>query len=250
MGPTLRERLDAAPLLGTFVKLPRPEVVDLAALAGFDFLVLDLEHGQGSYAEARETLLAGRAAGIDVVVRMGVLDPALANRLLEAGAAGIQLSSVTSSSQAHHLRDALRYQPGGERSISLAQPAAKYGGIPLKTYLESFSERPLVVGQFETVDYADDLGEICKPLDVAFLGPADLSVAAGTPGSIADGDAARTVAALERATNETRTHLGTFVGSPSAARDAFKRGYRYVVVTSDLAMLGSALRDAVQAVRS
>jgi 2-keto-3-deoxy-L-rhamnonate aldolase RhmA len=249
MAPDLRTRLDARALLGTFVKLPRPEVVDVVALAGFDFFVLDLEHGQGSYAEARETLIAARAAGVDAVVRLGVLDPALANRLLEAGAAGIQLSSVASVAHARDLRAALRYQPSGQRSISLAQPAARYGALALTDYLDEFTERPLVVGQFETVRYDDPIADIAALLDVAFIGPADLSVAAGTPGSVDSGSAARVIEDVEAAADRG-ARLGSFVSSPAAARAAFERGYRYVVLGSDLALLGAGLREDVAEVRS
>ncbi|MFJ6653292.1 HpcH/HpaI aldolase/citrate lyase family protein [Microbacterium sp. NPDC091313] len=249
MANALRTRLSEEALLGTFVKLPRPEVVDVVALAGFDFFVLDLEHGQSSYAEARETLGAARAAGVDAVVRIGVLDTALANRLLEAGAAGIQLSTVTSVTLARGLRAALRYQPLGERSISLAQPAARYGATALSDYLAEFGEHPLVVGQFETVRYDDPIADIASHLDIAFIGPTDLSVAAGTPGSLDEGAAAEVIAQVESAAH-SGAQLGTFVASPTAARDAFARGYRYVLLASDLAVLGSALRDGVAEVRA
>jgi len=246
---TFLERLARSPQIGTFVKLGRSEVVDVLALAGFDFLVLDLEHGQSSFAEARETLLAARANGIDMLVRLGAPDHALANRLVEAGAAGIQLSSVTSRAAALAHRASLHYQPDGDRSISLAQPAARYGATPLRSYLDGAGARMLVVGQLETADYEDGFAEILDPLDVAFIGPTDLSVAAGTPGDIETGSAAEVVDAVEAAAAVTGTVLGTFAGTAAQAQIAVERGYRYVVVASDIAVLGRASHDLLAAVR-
>ncbi|QJU54974.1 aldolase/citrate lyase family protein [Herbiconiux sp. KACC 21604] len=253
----MREALAGRPLLGTFVKLPRPEVVDVLAGVGYDFIVVDLEHGQASYAEARETLLAARANGVQALVRIGHLDPALANRLLEAGASGIQLSTVTSSAQATAFVRALRYQPVGDRSISLAQPAARYGAVAMKPYLDAFTSAPLAVGQLETAAFDDPLDDILTPLEVAFIGPADLSVAAGTPGDIASGVAARVIAEIEQSAARTGTLLGTFVANAEGAAAAAASGYRYIVIGSDLAVLGraaggqiAAAEAAVEAVRS
>ncbi|MDQ4055128.1 MAG: aldolase/citrate lyase family protein [Actinomycetota bacterium] len=241
-GHELRSALEEHPLVGTFVKLARPELIDLMAMAGFDFIVLDLEHGQSAYSEVRETLLAARANGVPTLVRLGAPDHALTNRLLEAGASGIQLSNVTSARLAHGLRASLRYQPVGDRSISLSQPAAKYGATDLHSYLAEHTSAPLVVGQFETVEYEDDLDDIVRHLDVAFIGPTDLSVAAQTPGTVTGGAAADVIAAVEESTRRTGVHLGTFAGTPEGAQWAVERGYRYVVVSSDLALIGAASR--------
>lgn len=247
-GQRLRTSLTTAPRFGTFLKLGRPEAVDVIAAAGFDFAVLDLEHGQASHVEARESLLAARANSLATIVRVGSLDPSQVNRLLEAGAAGIQLSTVTSARQARDLERALRYQPVGDRSISLAQPSAGYGATSLTDYLDEYTMAPLVVGQLETVSYLDEFDAILEPLDVAFIGPADLSVAAGTPGDVTRGEAARVIAEVEIAAARTRTALGIFVADADAARSAAVAGYRYIVVGSDLAMLArtaSGIRGAI-----
>lgn len=243
------QRLLHQPQFGTFIKLARAETIDLATNAGFDFVVLDLEHGQASYAEAREALLAARANGIPTLVRIGHFDPSHANRLLEAGACGIQLSTVVSASLAHSFVRALRYQPVGDRSISLTQPAAQYGKIPMSDYLSEYTAKPLAVGQLETVTYNDHLDDILDPLDVAFIGPADLSVAAETPGNTTTGRAAEVVEEITASAERTGTLLGTFVADPASALDAASSGYRYIVVGSDLAMLGRAASDVLGSIR-
>lgn len=245
----IRNHLASRPLFGTFIKLARAETVDLITNAKFDFVVLDLEHGQSTYAETREALLAARANGIPALVRIGHFDPSYANRLLEAGAHGIQLSTVVSANAANSFARALRYQPTGDRSISLTQPAARYGATPINDYLSEYTTKPLAVGQLETVTYEDELDAILTPLDVAFIGPADLSVAAGTPGEITTGEAANVIERIVASAARTGTTLGTFVADAASARAVAASGYRYIVVGSDLSLLGRAAADVLNSIR-
>lgn len=90
--PSLRSLLDVGLVVGTFLKIPRFEVVDLLALAGFDFVVCDYEHAQMTIADATDIVRAGVGRGLPVVVRVPTLDRGDINCLLEAGAAGIQLA--------------------------------------------------------------------------------------------------------------------------------------------------------------
>lgn len=242
--PLLRDRLETGACFGVFVKIPRAEVIDVLALAGYDFVVLDLEHSQMSYAEVRETLQAARANGLSATVRLPALDPGLANRLLEAGAEGIQVSSVDSSEAARSIKNALSYAPVGARSISLSQPAAKYGTEPVADYLAEHTRLPLAIGQLETVEFNNSVSAIVPELDVAFIGTLDLSVSAGTPGSVAGGRAAETITQIEDAARESGTTLGIFAADPAEAISAAERGYRYVVVGSDLGLLSAAVLRA------
>ena len=133
---TLRERLGAGEtLVGTFAKLSGADPGEVLAGAGFDFAIVDREHSQLSDGEARTLVRTMRAAGLPALVRLPALDRGEVNRLLEAGAAGIQLSTVRSAAEARGLRQSLRYAPGGARSISLAHAQAGYGRLGLADYL-------------------------------------------------------------------------------------------------------------------
>jgi 4-hydroxy-2-oxoheptanedioate aldolase len=217
--------------MGTFVKLPALESVDVCA-ASLDFCVVDYEHSQLS--EADVLRLVRHAAAIDfaAVVRIPEVDRGLVNRLLEAGAAGIQLSSVRRVAEVEALASAAAYAPEGTRSISLAHPRARYGGVPLREYLAS-SERPLVVIQLETRETDDPPVDLCRAgADVAFLGLTDLLVDCG----LDEGAAAARADELADAVAEAGIALGGF-----GAEERF----RYAVVSSDVALL----REAVAGVR-
>lgn len=239
----LRSLIAERPALGTFLKIPRFEIVDLLALAGFDFAVCDYEHSQMSVREACDIVRAGRARALPVLVRVPALDRGDINRLLEAGAAGIQLARG-SGAAASELRRLVSYPPLGTRSVSLAQPAADYGiGTTLAGHFERSNNSVLAVGQFETADYHDGIDAAMAALDVAFIGPVDLSVDLGTPGQLDSGPMRTATAAIEAAAAAHGVPMGIFAGSPEAAADASGRGYRYIVAGSDLNMIAAGARQ-------
>src|SRR5919202_336927 len=127
---SLRERLREGRLVGTFVKLPALESIEIVA-AELDFAVVDLEHSQLDEGDALRLVRHARALAFPAVVRVPELDRGLVNRLLEAGAAGIQLSSVRRRADVDELRAAMLYAPEGTRSLSLAHPLAGVGSLPL-----------------------------------------------------------------------------------------------------------------------
>ncbi|BCT75259.1 aldolase [Sinomonas cyclohexanicum] len=240
---SLRGLMAERPVLGTFLKIPRFEIVDILALSGFDFLVCDYEHSQMSVGEACDVVRAGRARGLPVLVRVPALDRGDINRLLEAGAAGIQLARG-SGPAAGELRKLVSYPPLGTRSVSLAQPAADYGmGVTLAGHFERSNSTVLAVGQFETADYADGIDAAMAALDVAFIGPVDLSVDLGTPGEQDSAPMRAAAEAIEAAAAARGVPMGIFAGSAEAAADAVARGYRYIVAGSDLTMLAGGARQ-------
>lgn len=230
----LRRKLAAAPVTGTFQKLPALEVVELLA-SRLDFAIVDLEHSQLDELEARRLIRHARALGFPVLVRLSVPDRERVNRLLEAGAAGIQLSSVRTVAAVEELRSALRYAPAGERSISLTQPAGGYGAVGLRDYLATEGDGPLLVAQIETATTDDPLGAIAAAgPDVIFIGPMDLAVDLGHD---AERLAGRVAEIAEVAADAGIPLGGTALpGTP----------LRYSVVGSDVGMLRAGIDTALR----
>jgi 4-hydroxy-2-oxoheptanedioate aldolase len=217
---------------GIFLKLPSTEIVDVVRASPLDFAVVDLEHSQLSEGQARALVRHGAAVGLPLLVRLAELDKGLVNRLLEAGAAGIQLSTVRRVEQIAGLRSAVRYAPAGTRSVSLAHPQAGYGAVALAEYLAA-QRPPLVVAQIETAQTDDPLDELMAAgPDVAFIGTTDLSVDLGL-------DAGRVRARVEE--------IATAAGAAGVALGAFAledERVSYRLVSSDLALLRAAVARA------
>ncbi|MEU4228117.1 aldolase/citrate lyase family protein [Nonomuraea sp. NPDC026600] len=241
--PGLRSLVRERPAIGTFLKLPQPEVVEILAIAGLDFLICDTEHAQIDESGARTVIQAGRAAGIPIVVRVPTIDPGQINRLLEAGAAGIQLSSTTSADSAEKLSRFTTYPPTGARGLSTAQPAARFGTIPLAEYITLSNDQVLRVGQLESARYDDPLDDIMSSLDIAFIGTMDLSVDLGVPGQVGAPAVRTKIGEIEAAARRTDTPLGIFATTAAEAERAVATGYRYIAVASDLALLTTAAQE-------
>ncbi len=229
-------RLDlSVPQRGIFLKLPSTQVVDMVAEAGFDFVIVDLEHSQLTEADAQTLTRHAEVLGLPAIVRLPRLDVGLVNRLLEAGAAGIQLSTVTRAQQVAELRVAMTYAPAGGRSIGNAHRLAGYGAEPLREYVErADAHPPLAVIQIETPDTDDPLDEIVAAgSDVLFVGRGDLAVAYRW-------DTAR-IDARERQILEAAA-AGSVAGGGIGA-DPAKATYR--VYGADIPLLARALRETL-----
>lgn len=232
--PRIMER--HKPERGIFVKLPSAQVIDLLAATGLDFVVVDLEHSQLSETDAIRLLEHADVLGFQALVRVPEVDRGAINRLLEAGAKGIQLSTVRNSGQLRRLRDAMFYAPGGTRSISLAHRRAGFGQHALGTYLANQSEhRPRIVAQIETGDTDEPLAHILNERpDVLFVGTTDLAVDLGLDDERVRARIEQLISAAEAA----NVPLGGFcLNDPRVVYD---------VVSSDLALLGRAARALVQ----
>jgi 4-hydroxy-2-oxoheptanedioate aldolase len=228
---SLRDRLRGGRVVGTFVKLPALESIEICA-SSLDFCVVDHEHSQLSEADVLRLVRHAAALAFPAVVRIPEVDRGLVNRLLEAGAAGIQLSSVRRVAEVRALTTAAAYPPDGSRSISLAHPQARYGAVPLREYVGSVAA-PLVVIQLETRETDDPPLELCRAgADVAFLGLTDLLVDCGLD---------------EDATSARADELAAAVSEAGIALGGFgaEERFRYSVVSSDVALL----REAVARVR-
>jgi 4-hydroxy-2-oxoheptanedioate aldolase len=173
----------------------------------------------------------GYVLGFPLLVRLPEVDRGLINRVLEAGAAGIQLSTVTRASDVAAARAAAEYAPRGNRSISLSHPLARYGGTGLDEYVQA-QHSPLLVAQIETMTTDDSLDEIlaARP-DVAFVGVTDITVDAGL-------DRRRAGARVDEILS-----AASAAGIASGGFGDDER-FRYAVISSDVALLQQAVAVA------
>lgn len=223
-------------VVGTFTKLPTTASIDLAAAAGFDFVAIDLEHSELSFAETASLLSHALASDVPAVARVPGVDHDLINRLLEAGAAGIQLSFVQRVVQVDSLIAATRYAPRGRRSVSASHPSANFGELSLTEYLEREArDPPLIVGQIESAETDDTLEMIANAgLDVLFVGTTDLSVDLGSVGDLDSAPMRARIASVSAAAHGAGGRFGAFAGGTSFVDYLASIGATYLVTGSDV----------------
>lgn len=183
MSPNARfkARLTARePLTGCFVKTPHPTVVEVLGLCGLDFLILDGEHSPFDKAAINACLLAARAVGFAVLVRVPDDNPAFVLNVLDCGAAGVVVPHVTSVAQAEALARATRYGPDG-RGVAGTTRAGHYGMRSLNDHLTDADAEVSLICQIEDREGVDCAHEIAAVpgVDALFVGRADLTVSYG-----------------------------------------------------------------------
>ncbi|MBY9064342.1 aldolase [Sphingomonas yunnanensis] len=193
---TLKQRLAAGErIVGTFVKTPSPIVVEVLALSSLDCLCLDAEHAPFDRAAIDGCVLASRASGKDVLVRVASTTPEHVLGALDCGATGVVAPHVRSADEARALVRMAHYGAGG-RGYAGSSRAAGYTTRPMADHLAASARRTVVIAQIEDPEAVDAIDDIARVdgIDALFVGRADLTVAYGT----ADQDDPRVVAAVER----------------------------------------------------
>lgn len=166
--------------LGAAVQINSPWLVELCAVAGFDYVLLDCEHGAAGYG-LPELIVAAEAAGVTPIVRTPDHGRASILPALEAGAGGIWAPMVESAEQALRLVDEVKYAPVGRRGFSLATRAARYGSLPREEHVSSANRETLLAVTIETsaaVEQAEQIAQV-PGIDLLFVGRDDLAESLG-----------------------------------------------------------------------
>lgn len=240
---SLRRRLlDGEVCAGPFLKIPSPEVTELAGIAGFDLVVIDLEHSQFSMETAVSVVRAATARGIDAVVRTTENASAEISRALDLGASGLIVPHVSSVADARAVVQHARFHPLGERGMDLYARSAGWGGTERDAYLRHANEEILVGVMVEGAAAVDDLEDIAtvEGVDLLFIGPYDLSQSLGFPGQISHPEV---VGAIERAAATATEHgrvLGLYVDDVDTAVRYRELGVRFIGMANDADILRQA----------
>ncbi|WP_114559425.1 HpcH/HpaI aldolase family protein [Desertihabitans aurantiacus] len=175
--PGLRRRLDAGErLLGVLLRLPSEDLLEMAAVSGFDFVLIDCEHGPADVVELRRHVTVAQLHGLDVLVRTGSDEPALVLRALDQGAAGVVAPHVDDPATAARLVDSVRYPPHGHRGFATYTRAGDFGRVPPEEH-RARAGQALVIGMIESpagVRAVDDVLDV-PGLDGLMVGGADLA---------------------------------------------------------------------------
>lgn len=244
LGAELRRKVAAGCALGTFViECPVPETLRSLALAGFDFVVLDMEHSAVDFSRLEGLIAAGQAAGLPILVRPWGDETGLIGKLLDMGANGIMAPRVESPERARAIVEQARFAPRGGRGFS---PLVKYDA--LSEPLRALDESTYLVVQIEGRQALDSIGEIASipGIDAAFVGPYDLALSMGVPPG-----SAQVFAAAEQVARAVPRSLalGIYIDDPRACADWAARRFCLQCVSFDGRMLANGARDVMRQAR-
>jgi 2-dehydro-3-deoxyglucarate aldolase len=223
------------------VTLSCPEVAEVLARAGFDWLFIDSEHSPLE-AQNMQALLQGAGPATPCLVRVSSSGELPIKKALDIGAAGIIAPQVNSAEQAEAVVRFSKYSPEGARGVGIGR--AHGYGLRFQEYVATANERVAVIVQVEHADAVQNIESIVRVpgIDGVLVGPYDLSASLGKLGQI---DHPQVTSAIDRVTQACRkadVRLGIFGTSSDAVRPYIEKGYTLITVGVDTMMLGQAAK--------
>lgn len=225
-----KEKMNEGVLVGCFVTFAHPDIAEFTAMLGFDFLLIDNEHGVMEQSVLADMVRASQCAGVPAVVRCTEKSYDHIQKALDFGANGIQIPLVNTAEDARQVVSMSLFPPEGKRGVAFLPRAAGFGlAEDKKAYLARANASRMLCCQVETKEALKNLDEILtvEGIDVFFIGPGDLSASVGM--NTTDSEFLALVeTSIKKITAAGRT-AGYYVGSAAAARQAMDWGVKYLV---------------------
>lgn len=237
--------------VGGFLQTISPIAAEIMSRSGFDWLIVDLEHAPGDFANLQAQLQAMNGSGVVPFARAPWNDAVAIKRILDTGVMGVLVPYVNTREEAEAAVAACKYPPQGVRGVAGSPRAAGYTGDVMR-YLTSANAEIVVIVAVETAQAVENLDEILSVagLDGIFVGPMDLASSMGYLGNATQPEVQETIAAIEESVLASDKFLGTLAADWNEARAYFEKGYQWIVVMQDGATLRRVGDEAVAAFRS
>jgi len=248
MSKSLKERLKNRELtIGSWLQIDSPIVAEIMSKAGFDWLVVDMEHSAIGISEAQSLIQIIDLAGCVPFVRLSNNDPILIKRVMDAGAHGIIVPNVNSANEAVAAVKATQYPPNGTRGVGLWR--AQGYGFNFDEYKKWQASESIVIVQIEHIDGVNSLGAILGTdgVDGFIIGPYDLSASLGIPGEFENPDFKKALKTVLEVSKKMGALMGTHVVKPdtNAVKEKIKEGYGFIAYSIDTLFLGQSCRDGL-----
>ncbi len=239
-------------VFGVFIPMATPRLVEWAGLAGFDYVLIDAEHGAVEPAICEDLVRAAECMNLTPIVRVPENNEKLILRYLDIGVQGIMVPQVNTVGDAERAVQAVKYAPRGRRGLAGSR-AASYGyRTSLGDYTRRANDETMVLVQIENIDAMPHLDGILQVdgIDVFELGQADLSQSMGYPGETSRPEVLAAIDAIVNRVLGAGKVIGDTTNDPKAAADYLKRGYRMLdcsltgLVIRALASMADAMRES------
>lgn len=248
----LKERLRRGEgAIGCWLHMCSPIAAEVVALAGFDAVIIDHEHGSGDLLNAISQLQAVSATPATTLMRVPWNDPVYIKRALDIGVEGVIVPSVDTAEQARAAVAACRYPPAGVRGAAYGLVRASDYGFQGDRYFDEQPDNLMVICQIESVQAVENIETIAavEGVDMLFVGPFDLSASMGKLGQMEDPEVVALRHTAEARIKDAGQPMGGLAvkGDPPQAMQA--RGYDLVTAVSDIVLLRDAATAHLRSLR-
>ena len=235
------------PTFGPFVGLNAPGICEILGHAGFDYCVIDLEHGAINLEIAENMVRAADAAGIAPIIRVAANKPELIGQALDLGAAGVHVPTISTAEDAQQAVLAAKFSPLGARGVDPAVRAARYSA-DRAIFFEKANSETLVITAIEGTGGIANLDEILKVkgIDVLFVGPYDLSQSLGVIGRVRHPRVIEKIKEIVALSKKAGVAVGLYTDTTEVAKEWIKQGILYCCLGVDAAILYNASVNLVK----
>ncbi len=239
--PVKRKLKNGQKTIGAFSQIISPESAEIMSQSGFDWIIVDLEHAPGDFANLQRQLQAMNGSGVVPFARASWTDMVGIKRTLDTGVMGLLIPYVNTKEEAIAAVAACKYPPLGCRGVAGSPRAAGYTRNTMP-YLTSANDEVVVMIAVETMEAVNNLDEILtvEGLDGIFIGPVDLASSMGYLGDPSQPEVQETIALIESKVLPSDKFLGTLAANWGKAAACFEKGYQWMVLMQD----GVAIKNA------
>jgi len=239
-------------VLGTMVvEFTSPEVARMLSAAGFDYIFIDTEHGAFNHESVTNIIRAGRSMDLTCIVRVPDNAYHLIARTLDLGAHGIMVPRTETREQVENIIRAAKYPPWGSRGFGVRPIITDYERGSVAELIERLNEDTIVITQIESKQAIDDIEDLLsvKGVDVALIGPNDLSISLGVPGEHAHPSMIEAMQKVVDTCAKKGIASGIHVRDMSVLQFWMERGMTFITCDTDVGLLMSAAAQAVSTLR-
>ncbi|NND07098.1 MAG: hypothetical protein HKN87_12030 [Saprospiraceae bacterium] len=234
--------------LGTIISEVRnPNIAYMLAQCGFEFFIIDNEHGTYTFETISNIIAAAKGAGISVIVRVPEISRECILKPLDSGASGLLVPMVSTAEAAKKVIEHAKYPPMGNRGAGIRRPHNRYAKVNAAEYIQQANKDTFIAVQAETRQSLENIDEIAsvEGVDCIFVGPFDLSISLGIPGQV---DHPLEVAAIKKIVSACRKHnkiAGILMFDQKLLSKWINEDFRFAVYSSDITLLADAAAKAV-----
>jgi 2-dehydro-3-deoxyglucarate aldolase/4-hydroxy-2-oxoheptanedioate aldolase len=235
-------------VVGTMIsEIRNPNLAYMLAQCGFDFFIIDNEHGSYSPETISNIIAAARGAGVLTIVRIPEIRRETILKPLDCGAAGLLVPQVNTAQQAKEIMTHAKYPPLGNRGVALSRPHSRYARPEADEYLVQANEATFIAVQAESPEAISNLKSIATTpgVDAIFVGPADLSVSLGIPGQISHPDEIEAINKVVDVCQKNGITPGIHMSNLELLKAWIEKGMRFVTFSSDVDLLSRAAADSL-----
>ncbi len=237
--------------LGSWVTIGHTAIVDIMASAGFEWLVVDIEHTSIDLATAHNLIATIQANDMKALVRVSKNEEVIIKRILDMGADGIVVPMVKSKADAQEAIGYAKYPPTGKRGVGLFR-AQKYG-LGFEAYKKWVNEELVIIAQIEHIEAVENIDDIITTdgIDGVIIGPYDLSGSMGYPGEYYREDVKDAISDVLSACKKHNVPSGFHVieSNPKKLQERIDEGCTFLAYSLDFFFLGDSAREGMKIIK-